>query len=102
MLLHQIISNNQIATNSILIELLVPYKKSLVTYYKNEFSSHDEPLLMVTNVMNAAQYGKIVPMSEFQDAICEYLDDYNCMDEESENFSAYENICFNSIPLSRL
>jgi hypothetical protein len=52
--------------------------------------------------MNAAQYGKIVPMSEFQDAICEYLDDYNCMDEESENFSAYENICFNSIPLSRL
>lgn len=100
MKLHEIIEQNAIDTNSILIELLLPYKKSLYTIFSREYRG--EPVLMVTDVFNAAQYGKIVPANDFIDAVCAYLDDYNCTDEESENYAAYETICFNSIPLSKL
>lgn len=100
MKLHEIIALNDEAKKSILIELLIPYKKLLLAYYKREFLA--EPILMVTSVSNACQYGKIVSANELDEAICEYLDDYNCMDEESENFSEYETICFNSIMLAKL
>ena len=100
MKLHEIIEQNAIDTNSILIELLLPYKKSLYTIFSREYRG--EPVLMVTDVFNAAQYSKIVPANDFIDAVCAYLDDYNCTDEESENYAAYETICFNSIPLSKL
>lgn len=100
--LSSIITANESHTQSILIETMLPYKKSLLTYYSNYFGSRNEPMLMVTDVFNAAQYGKIVPANDFQDAIAAYLDDYNCSDENSENFAAYETICFNSIPLSKL
>lgn len=102
MLLHQIISANENHEQSILIEKLMPYKKSLLTYYCNDFGKRNEPMLMVTDVFNAAQYGKIVPSNDFIEAICSYLNDNDCMNEESENFAAYETICFNSIPLSKL
>ena len=85
---------------SILIEKMLPYKKSLLTYYKDMF--FDEPVLMVTDVFNAAQYAKIVPANELNEAICTYLNDYDCMDKDNENFSCYEAICFNSMMLSKL
>lgn len=100
--LHSIITANESDTQSILIETMLPYKKSLLTYYSNEFGNRNEPILMVTDVFNAAQYGKIVGANDFIDAICAYLEDYNCSDETSENFAAYETICFNSIPLAKL
>jgi len=98
--LHEIIESNEVETSSILIELLVPYKKSLLTYYSRLFPS--EPILMVTSISNACQYSKIVPDGEFTEALINYIGDYNCMDEENENFCEYETICFNSIPLSNL
>lgn len=102
MKLHEIIAANESDTQSILIEKMLPYKKSLLAYYKSYFGSRNEPMVMVTDVFNAAQYGKIVPANDFLDAINAYLQDYNCSDETSENFAAYETICFNSIPLSKL
>lgn len=86
--------------SSVLIKQIVPYKKSLLTYYTDYFTS--EPFLMVTSVFNAAQYGIIVPMDEFMESVCEYLNDNNCTDPDSETYSEYETICFNSIPLSNL
>jgi bifunctional N-acetylglucosamine-1-phosphate-uridyltransferase/glucosamine-1-phosphate-acetyltransferase GlmU-like protein len=102
MLLHEIITANENPKTAILIEKLIPYKKSLHIYYSNYSNHGDEPLLMVTAVMNAAQYGRIVSSNELTEAICEYLDDYDCMEETSENFGEYETICFNSILLKTL
>ena len=67
MKLHEIIEQNAIDTNSILIELLLPYKKSLYTIFSREYRG--EPVLMVTDVFNAAQYSKIVPANDFIDAV---------------------------------
>ena len=97
MKLHEIIKANSDDKSSILIELLIPYKKSLLTYYWEQFSS--EPLLMVTDVFNAAQYGKIVPSCELYDAIILYLDEDL---SEEEQCDAIEEICANSILLSKL
>lgn len=102
MKLAQIIEANEVHTTSVLIESIIPYKRSLLTYYKNYFGNHNEPMLMVTDVFNAAQYGKVVPANDFREAICAYLQDDNCSDENSENFAAYETIRFNSIPLAKL
>lgn len=102
MKLFEIIAANENHTQSILIEKMIPYKKSLFTYYSRYFGNRNEPLLMVVSVSNAAQYGKIVPANEFGDAISAYLDDYNCSDETSENYAEYETIYFNSIPLAKL
>jgi hypothetical protein len=106
MLLHEIIEKNIEPQTSILIEEIFKYKKSLLTYYANEFP-RDEPILMVTSVSNAAQYGKIVPSSEFNESLCEYLgvDYISEPDEEGYDedlFSDYETISFNSIPLKNL
>lgn len=102
MKLHEIIEANESHTDSILIELLIPYKKSLLVYYRDEFMC--EPILMVTDVMNAAQYGKIVSSNAFSEAVCAYMEvDY--VDEsniESDEFAQYETICANSIFLEKL
>ena len=98
--LHEIIELNEDITKDILIELLLPYKKSLLTYYNDLFLS--EPVLMVTMVSNAVQYGKIVPSAEFTEALIEYIEDPDCMEEDNENFCEYETISFNSIMLKNL
>lgn len=98
--LHEIIELNEKPNNSILLELLIPYKNSLYTYYKNYFC--EEPVLMVTSVCNAVQYGKIVPANDFTECIIEWLDDPDCMNEDNETFSEFETINFNSIMLSQL
>ena len=106
MQLHEIISLNENDTQSILIEKLIPYKKSLLVYYNDLFCG--EPYLMVTDVFNACQYGKIVSGNDFYDAIYAYLGvDYIETDETEPNFDAdlfaqYETICFDSIVLSDL
>jgi len=102
MKLHEIISTNEVSTNSILIEKLLPYKKQLYVYYKDLFCC--DPVLMVTMVSNAVQYAKIVPSNEFMESICEYLEvDYiDEEDTENDNFSAYEEINFNSRMLKDL
>lgn len=106
MKLHEIIEINEDHEKSILIESMVPYKKMLNIYFSRDFTS--EPMLMVTNVFNAAQYGKIVPAGEFTEAIYAYMGvDYVIEDSEEEGFdedkfAEYETICFNSICLSDL
>lgn len=100
MKLHEIIAAHENGTDSILIEKMIPYKKSLLIYFSNRFSS--EPVLMVTMVTNACQYGRIEPANEFNEAIGAYLDDYDCANEDSENFPEYETICANSIMLKDL
>lgn len=102
MKLHEIIEANECHTTSILIEEIIKYKRSLLTYYKDQFIY--EPILMVTDVMNAVQYGKIVSTDEFQEAVyafmgVSYVDEE---DTESEQFAQYETICFNSMLLSKL
>ena len=93
--LSDIIAQNEKADESILYELIHPYLKSLYVYYKDLFCS--EPVLMVTDVMNAAQYCRIVDSNELTDAICDYLGlDSEPEDTESDEFSYYETICFNS------
>ena len=97
MKLHEIITALEDHTQSVLIEKMVPYKKSLLAYFSSKFSS--EPVLMVTDVFNSAQYGRIEPINELNESICAYLDDYDCANEESENFGEYETICANSMML---
>jgi hypothetical protein len=72
MKLHKIIEINSDPRSSILIEKMVPYKRSLLTYYSSLFNS--EPVLMVTSISNAAQYAKIVPIEHFLQCILEYMD----------------------------
>lgn len=106
MKLHEIIELNENHETSLLIEKLLPYKKSLLVYYKNQFTS--DPMLMVTDVMNAVQYGKIVPAGELNEAINAYLQvPYIIIDQDDEDFdedlfAQWETICFNSILLENL
>ena len=106
MKLHEIIEINEDHEKSILIEKIVPYKKMLYTYFQRQFSS--EPMLMVTEVSNAAQYAKIVPIGEFAEAIYAYMGvGYVVEDPEEEDFdedlfAQYETICFNSVSLKDL
>jgi hypothetical protein len=93
--LSEIIAQNEKADESILYELIHPYLKSLYVYYKDLFCS--EPILMITDVTNAAQYGRIVSSNEFSEAICDYIGiDLEPEDQESDDFAMYESICFNS------
>jgi hypothetical protein len=102
MKLHEIIKANEHHTSAILVELLIPYKRSLLTYYTDLFCC--EPMLMVTDVMNACQYAKIVPANEFSEAVYAYMgvDYVDEEDTESDDFAQYETINFNSMPLSKL
>jgi hypothetical protein len=105
MLLHEIVAINSDHKKSILIESLLPYKKSLKVYYNYEFN---DPILMVTEVFNACQYGKIVEGYELDEAIFAYLDVNHIETDENEEgfnedlFLQYETICFNSISLNKL
>jgi len=98
--LHEIIAINSKGTDSILIELLHPYKRSLLTYYTDLFCC--EPILMVTSIFNAAQYGIIVSSNEFSEALEYYIEN----DLENEDYemkeSERETISFNSIMLKDL
>lgn len=102
MLLHEIISMNDETLNggqqnSILIETLLKYKKSLLTYYAAQFPRNCEVMLMVTSVFNAAQYGVLVPSTDFSEAVQNWV---NSMDFENdeERESEFELICFQSVP----
>jgi len=95
MLLHEIIATNAAGTSSILVELLGKYKKSLYTYYQDQFNC--EPVLMVTDVFNACQYALIVPANEFQEAIYAYLESSELTEEEIND--QVELISFQSIML---
>ena len=99
MKLHEIIKLiDETQQESILVEELYKYRKSLHIWYSNHFI--DMPVLMVTDVFNACQYATIVPASELTESICAYLGDWDCVNEDSANYGTYETICFNSIPLS--
>jgi hypothetical protein len=106
MKLIEIIEQNNIVTNSILIEKIIPYKKQLNIYYSNEFIG--KPMLLVVNVTNACQYVKIVDAIEFSQAINEYLEvdyietDSNNPDFNADLFAEYEIICANSFMLDKL
>ncbi len=93
--LSQIIEINSEATKSILFESLQPYLKSIYIFYKDLYNC--EPVLMVTDLFNAAQYVKIVPSNDFNEAICNYI---GCEVYEIENdddfLAQFENINFNS------
>lgn len=98
MKLHEIIELNEIPDTSISIEVLFQYKRSLLTYYRDAFCC--EPILMVTDVFNAAQYGKIVPSNDYHEAQNEYLETMDLSEEETQQEA--EVIDFNSIFLEQL
>jgi hypothetical protein len=89
MKLHEIIKHNEDHKTAILIESMLPYKRSLLTYYRDLFPS--EPVLMVVAVCNAVQYAKIVPSGEFSEAIEEYIDA-----DSSEEDKEFERECIAS------
>jgi len=97
--LSEIIIQNEKVTESIEYGQLHPYLKSLYIYYKNYF--FDEPILMVTDVMNTCQYARIVPSNEFTESICDYLQVDSIVENKEEGFdedifAQYETINFNS------
>jgi len=91
----EILAFNEEATKSILFEKVQPCLKSLYIFYKDLFNC--EPVLMVTDVFNAAQYIKIVSSEEFLEAVCAYI---GCEEYElqinDEYLSQFETINFNS------
>ena len=96
--LHEIIEINSTGDTAILVESLLRYKKSLYTYFKRYYSQ--EPVLLVTNVFNAAQYALIVPANEMSEAIQVYLQNSDLTNEENEEQT--ELINFQSIMLKDL
>jgi hypothetical protein len=96
MKLHEIIEANKDPQKSILWEAIQPYINSLNTYYENQFRG--EVILMVTDVMNAAQYVKLVDCEEFTEAIAEYIgcEVGEMQEQENEHFAQYETINFQS------
>lgn len=99
MLLHEIISLSEQSETGILIEEIAKYKRSLVTYYKEYYCC--EPVLIVTAVFNAAQYGFIAPCDQFSWAIDTYLNSDDSLNEEGKE-TERELINFQSIMLSNL
>lgn len=99
MLLHEIISLSEQSETGILIEEIAKYKRSLVTYYKEYYNC--EPVLVVTSVFNACQYGFIASAEEINDAIDTYLNADDTLDEEDKE-NERELINFQSIMLSNL
>ena len=98
MKLHEIIEANDRQDESILIEELAKYAKSLYIYYKAYFAC--EPILMVTSVMNAVQYARIEPENEFSEAVFWWVDGIEGLDEE-EKQAEIETISFNSIMFTK-
>ena len=101
MKMHEIVTANEVPDSSILYESIAPYLNSLYIYYKDMYCC--EPVLMVTDVFNAAQYVKIVSENEFLEAIENYFGEpINFDNEESDSFANYEVICSNSMVLKEL
>jgi hypothetical protein len=82
MLLHEIISISERGTSAVRIDFIVPYKKSLKTYFERYYNS--EPVLIVTAVFNACSYGFICPANEMHDAIDIYLNEDKELSEEDK------------------
>ncbi len=95
MLLHEIIAENEDPKYCFQVEILAKYKRSLLTYYRAQFNC--EPCLMVTDVFNAVQFAKIVPINELYDAICA---SYAGAPEDLEDY--VELVSFQSILLNQL
>lgn len=98
MLLHEIISVYKSGKKSVLIENLIPYKKSLLTYYAARYTS--DPLLLIVSVSNAAQYGLICPMDDAIEAINTYFD--GAINDAEEMEHTIEVTLFNSIQLRNI
>lgn len=75
-------------------ENILKYKNSILKYYAEYYNSN--PIFLVTSLTNNSCVGFIVDSENFNEEVCEYLNDPFCMDEESESFSDYETICANS------
>lgn len=103
MKLYEIININTEDKKSVLIELMAPYKKSLKTYFENEFNATDL-IMMVTSVTNATSYGKIVPANEFIDAVYAWMgpNTGDLENTDSDEYCEYETICANSLPFDKL
>jgi hypothetical protein len=96
-----IIEANKKKQTSLLYETVQPYLKSLYVYYKNAFNC--EPIFMVTDVFNAAQYVKIVASEQFNESVCDYI---GCEEHEIQNnddfLAQFETINFQSKMLKNL
>lgn len=98
MKLFEIIEANEIPGAAINTEAIYKYKRSLLTYYQDAYCC--EPILMVTIVFNAAQYGKIVPSDGYHEAQNEYLETQDLCEEDTQHEA--ETIDYNSIFLEQL
>jgi len=99
MKLHEIIEANAKPGTEIELQEFRKYRKSLQTIFENEFKG--EPVLMITSIFNAAQYGKIVCAHEFMEAIEDYLNEDKELTEEDREHER-ELIGFNSKLLKEL
>ena len=108
MKLHEIIALNGNANellngSYICTEKFMPYKKSLLTYYRDLYGC--EPVVMVSSVFNVGAWGRIVPADLLTECVAAYLTDDVCesvSDPDDEKFGEYETIMFNSIFLKDL
>lgn len=93
--LNDIIKLNNDKTTSINYESLQPYLKSLNVYYKYTFGC--DPILMITDVMNACSYAKIVSSNEFNESVCDYIEcELHEIQNNDDYLSQFETICYNS------
>ena len=67
-----------------------------MTYYSNLFGC--EPVLMVTDVFNAAQYARIEPETDLMETVTNYVASCH-LDSEEEETAEMENIMFYSMML---
>ena len=100
--LHELINifENEHET-AVLWDLVSPYKKQLYVYFSRFYCS--EPILIVTSVTNNSSYCRVVPESDFFEAVCAYIG--NCIDlenEDSESYMQYESICAYSTALKSM
>ena len=98
--LSEIIRISESDDQSVSLECIARYKKSLLTYFRRYYRN-GEPMLLVTDVFNAIAYAKVVPESDFSDALETYVNSIPDLTEE-EREAEREIISFNSRPLARL
>lgn len=82
-------------SQSILVEEILGKRKSLYAYYKDQFGC--EPILLITDIFNAAQYGFIVPESQFLEYANDYADKNSTSEDDKEQY--VETMLFNSARL---
>ena len=98
MKLHEIIDCNDNLDLVLSYETLHPYLKSLYAYYKDYFCC--EPILMITDVMNAVQYCKIVSSNDFDESVRDWIERDAPELTEEDKECEYELIAFQSSFLS--